>query len=180
MLGKITLSDRTYGFSVTSTRDERNRVGLERLAAIEPDPFGKSEDHGHITASALVVNDARDHVLLTHHAKLGIWLPPGGHCESDPDVVRVCRREVYEETGHENLISLSDDIFDIDIHTIPAGKTSREHLHYDIRFAFLADMTMPLVVSKESLNLRWVPIRDIRSYTDMPSVLVLTEKLRTS
>jgi len=41
----------------------------------------------------------RDHVILHPHAKLGIWLPPGGHIEPDelPDEAAI--REVREETG---------------------------------------------------------------------------------
>lgn len=178
MPSTIRLPDRTYGFTVTSRRDEENRAKLEALASINPNPFGHCEQHGHITASALVVDASRDHVLLTLHAKLGIWLPPGGHCDSDPDVVRVCRKEVFEETGYAQLLPLVDRIFDVDIHVIPAGKSSREHLHYDIRFAFQADINQDPVISDESKDLKWVPIREIGRYTEMPSVLVLTEKLR--
>ena len=38
-------------------------------------------------------------VLLHHHRKLEMWLPPGGHIERDelPDDAAV--REVWEETG---------------------------------------------------------------------------------
>ena len=38
-------------------------------------------------------------VLLHHHRKLGMWLPPGGHIEKNelPDAAAV--REVLEETG---------------------------------------------------------------------------------
>lgn len=179
MLCKIVLSGRTYEYPVASRRDAYNRARLRALPQINPDPFGRCEEHGHVTASALVVNAERDHVLLLHHAKLGVWLPPGGHCDSDPDLVRVCRKEVHEETGYADLTPLSEYIFDIDIHTIPAGKTSRAHLHYDVRFAFVADMRQPLVASEESKDLRWVPIPEIGLYTDKPSVLVLTEKLRT-
>ncbi|MBA3276056.1 MAG: NUDIX domain-containing protein [Chloroflexia bacterium] len=41
----------------------------------------------------------QNHVILHPHAKLGIWLPPGGHIEPDelPDEAAV--REVMEETG---------------------------------------------------------------------------------
>jgi len=40
-------------------------------------------------------------VLLHHHAKLGRWLPPGGHVEANelPDDAAI--REVLEETGVE-------------------------------------------------------------------------------
>jgi len=51
----------------------------------------------HFTVAVFVVHGGR--VLLHYHAKLGKWLPPGGHIEDSelPDVAAV--REVLEETG---------------------------------------------------------------------------------
>ena len=53
----------------------------------------------HFTVAVFVVWEGR--VLLHHHRKLGMWLPPGGHIERDelPDEAAV--REVMEETGVE-------------------------------------------------------------------------------
>ena len=43
---------------------------------------------GHITASALVLDDTGGQVLLTLHPRLGRWVQLGGHCEdSDADIV---------------------------------------------------------------------------------------------
>ncbi len=49
------------------------------------------------TVATFVVHDGR--VLLLFHAKMGLWLPPGGHIEHGelPDEAAV--REVFEETG---------------------------------------------------------------------------------
>jgi len=51
----------------------------------------------HFTVAVFVVWEGK--VLLHHHRKLGMWLPPGGHIERDelPDTAAV--REVLEETG---------------------------------------------------------------------------------
>lgn len=51
----------------------------------------------HFTATAYVVADSR--TLLLWHAKLGMWLPPGGHLEPDEDPVQGALREVEEEAG---------------------------------------------------------------------------------
>jgi ADP-ribose pyrophosphatase YjhB (NUDIX family) len=63
----------------------------------EHPPVPPGEVLRHFTVAVFVVHDAR--VLLHYHAKLGKWLPPGGHIEANelPDAAAL--REVLEETG---------------------------------------------------------------------------------
>lgn len=51
----------------------------------------------HHTATAYIT--AEDRTLLLWHLKLGMWLPPGGHCELNEDPVQAAIREALEETG---------------------------------------------------------------------------------
>jgi 8-oxo-dGTP pyrophosphatase MutT (NUDIX family) len=51
----------------------------------------------HFTVSGFVVDSER--TLLHWHRKNGMWLPPGGHIDSDEDPVQAVVREVREETG---------------------------------------------------------------------------------
>ena len=53
----------------------------------------------HFTATGIVLH--QDSVLLIEHAKLGWWMPPGGHIDPDEDPVQAVLREVREETGLE-------------------------------------------------------------------------------
>ena len=64
-----------------------------------PDCFHRSCRVGHITGSAWVVDTTGERVVLTHHAKLGRWLQPGGHSDGDPDTRAVALREAREESG---------------------------------------------------------------------------------
>ena len=61
----------------------------------------------------------------------------------------------------------------MDIHTIPPSVRDPEHIHYDIRYIFLADRQERLQVSQESKQLRWVPLSDLEKYTDDISIIRL-------
>ncbi len=70
-------------------------------------------------------------------------------------------QEAIEESGLSQVRLLSADIYDLDIHAIPARKQDPLHFHYDVRFLFEADAAMSLEVSEESLELAWVPLTDL-------------------
>jgi 8-oxo-dGTP diphosphatase len=66
-------------------------------------------DIRHFTASAIVFDD-HQRVLLVHHNKLGQWLYPGGHIDSNEDPAQAALREVLEETGVQAEV-VSDPLF---------------------------------------------------------------------
>lgn len=130
---------------------------------------------GHITGSAWVVNHSRGKVLLTHHRKLNRWLQLGGHADGDEDPLRVAIREGEEESGLA-LLPLSESIFDVDIHEIPARRADPAHLHFDIRFALIVRDSDAFVVGDESHALEWVAIDRLHDVTDEPSMLRMAHK----
>ena len=143
-------------------------------------PRSYHRDHlpGHITASAWIVDEEKKNALLVHHAKLNKWLQPGGHADGEEDVVNVATREVEEETGLSNLSLLVPGIFDLDIHPIPARKDFPEHLHYDIRFAFIASRKEVLKISDESNDLKWINLKEVPALTEQnSSILRMVQKM---
>lgn len=129
---------------------------------------------GHITGSAWVVNADGTEVLLTHHKKLDIWVQLGGHSDGDSDTPAVAFKEATEESGL--IVSFVDSrIFDLDIHEIPARKNDPGHFHYDVRFAFMAQQR-GYVVSEESNDLAWVPLAELKQYSEEASLLRMRRK----
>ncbi len=114
---------------------------------------------GHLTGSAWVLNPGQDKALLIHHRGLDKWFQPGGHAEpTDASLLETARREASEECGLQGLTLLSEDLFDLDVHIIPAKNDVPEHLHYDLRFVFLAaseDLDPDLAEVKD---LNWIPL----------------------
>lgn len=128
----------------------------------DPDPYGRRGDHGHFTASALVLSGDRRRVALMHHRKLGLWLQPGGHADGDRDLRRVAIKEVEEETGLTDL-RVEPDIFDLDRHRIPARPGEPAHWHYDVRFVVHAGSDETLRGNGESRALAWCDAAEIAS-----------------
>ena len=134
------------------------------------DCFERHLAEGHITGSAWIVDGSGSRVLLTHHRKLDRWLQPGGHADGDPDVLAVALREGLEETGLATLEPVFTEIFDLDIHRIPARGGDAEHLHYDVRFLLRDTGSGDYVVSEESHDLAWVPLGELGRYTGEESM----------
>ena len=110
-----------------------------------------------------------------HHAKLHKWFQPGGHCDGDPDVVRVARKEATEETGLE-VSPVHSGVFDVDVHQIPANPKEPEHTHFDIRFLFEADPLSNPIRNAESKEVRWIAVEDIELFNDSESILRMKRK----
>lgn len=118
--------------------------------------FDRACEHGHITASAWLEDCTGQKALLLHHAKLNLWIQPGGHCDGQTDVLSVAIKEAKEESGINHIEPVTPDIFDIDIHLIPANGKDPAHYHYDVRFLLrITDHQIPRL-NHESTGLCWV------------------------
>lgn len=142
-----------------------------------PRCFERGLLEGHVTGSAWLVDRTGNSVLLTHHRKLGRWLQLGGHSDGDPTTLTVALQEAREESGL-SIVPLSEDIFDLDIHEIPARRDEPAHLHFDVRFALQTVGDETFQVSGESLDLAWVAVAGLADYTDEESVLRMARKWR--
>ena len=135
---------------------------------------------GHVTGSAWVVSPKRDKVLLLHHGKHDQWFQPGGHADGDADILRVALRETSEETGLDksHIRLVSGDVFDVDVHTIPASARGPRHQHFDIRFLVEMDDFPVIPGNDESHDITWVGLHDITRYNNNRSTYRMMEKTR--
>jgi 8-oxo-dGTP pyrophosphatase MutT (NUDIX family) len=138
-------------------------------------PFSRENPIGHITGSCWIINRDRTSVLLTHHKKLDIWIPTGGHSEGETDPFDTALREGEEETGLK-LIPQSKEPFYMDIHAIPEYKTTPAHKHFDFTYLFYPKSNEDFIVSEESFNLKWIPLDKIEEYTREINVLHMRNK----
>lgn len=158
-----------------------------------PDCFERTTTAGHVTGSALVTSPDFTQVLLTLHAKLGLWLQLGGHADGHSRIYEVAWREVEEESGlrpeqfaHYEILASKKSAatgrshplpFDLDYHQIPARPHEPAHIHYDLRYLIIADPKVPLIISPESKDLRWFSLAQARQTTQERSMLRQFDKL---
>jgi 8-oxo-dGTP pyrophosphatase MutT (NUDIX family) len=140
------------GWAAPDEAGEHARARTLAFLADAPDGMWREHAGGHVTASALVVDAAAERVLLCLHAKFGLWVQMGGHCEpGDPDLAAAALREATEESGIPGL-RISPTPIGVDIHRVGCGGGA---LHYDVRYAAVAPPGAVEAVSPESLALRW-------------------------
>jgi len=159
------------------TDDAKHKEETLAFVTSHPDFYKRALLIGHTTASAWVVDETRQHILLTHHANLDRWMQLGGHIEEiDPDIHAAALREASEESGLTDLTLYSPNVFDIDIHKIPTSSKAPEHLHYDIRFLIVADPNQTLSISSESKSLKWCTVEEVKQKSNERSVRRMLEK----
>jgi 8-oxo-dGTP pyrophosphatase MutT (NUDIX family) len=161
--------------------DANERAFIKRMLALTTAPGDAlSSEHylpGHFTASAFVLSPDKRSLLLIFHSKLKRWLQPGGHIDPlDTDVLAAALREVQEETGLGQVVPCSPQIFDVDIHEIPARDPRPAHLHFDVRFLLQAT-TAEYQAGSDAQAARWVPLHEVNALQSDESVLRAVRKL---
>ena len=125
-----------------------------------PDAFYRTNRTAHMTASAWVVNPARDKVLMVYHKIYDSWSWTGGHADGEEDLAAVALREVREETGVASARLLSEDIFSLESLTVDGhekhGAYVPSHLHLNVTYLMEADDRDALTVcEEENSGVRW-------------------------
>ena len=160
----------------TSLEEAESLAFIQDFVRRQPRYWSRATQEGHLTGSAWITNQSKTKAVLLHHKKLNIWVQPGGHIdEADDSLLAAARREALEETGLSDLDVASEQVFDVDVHQIPARKDEPAHWHLDVRFWFISG-TEQLQLSTESNALRWLSAGEIRQLTDEESVLRMVRK----
>ena len=131
----------------------------------QPDIFTRKNETAHFTASAWVVNPARDKVLMIYHNIYGSWSWTGGHADGEEELLSVAMREVREETGISVLHPVSPEIFSLEILTVSGhikkGRYVASHLHLNCTYLLEAEDTAELRVKPdENSGVRWFPLEE--------------------
>ena len=141
-------------------QEARDRELILDYLAENPGCFSRADPVAHMTASAWVVNPARDKVLMVYHRIYDSWSWTGGHADGEEDLAAVALREVREETGLRSLRLLSEGIFSLESLTVDGheknGAYVSSHLHLNVTYLIEADDEDRLTVcEEENSGVRW-------------------------
>src|SRR5512140_3849290 len=124
---------RTY--SPVDEIEEQHQRAIAELLLEDGDPFSRRHfSPGHVTASCFIVDATGSRLLLHHHRRLERWLQMGGHLEGSESPLDAAMREGVEESGLRDLEWVVEDVFDLDVHAIPAARDEPDHQHFDVRY----------------------------------------------
>jgi 8-oxo-dGTP pyrophosphatase MutT (NUDIX family) len=125
--------------------------------------FRNHFDDGHFTGSVLVVNPEKTKVLLMHHKKFWTWQQFGWHVDGQTNIREEAIRELEEEAGiQEKDINMSENIFNFDIHSVPAIGDEPAHYHYDVEYLAVVDDDLEYIKQEAEVHdIQWFQISEV-------------------
>lgn len=130
--------------------------------------FKRENKKAHFTASAWVVNSDRTKVIMAYHNIYDSWAWLGGHSYGDENLFNVAKREAAEESGVDDIVPLSGDIFSLEILTVSGHEKKGEyvpsHLHLNVTYIFEASENAVLKIKEdENSGVAWINLDDIEN-----------------
>ncbi len=124
-------------------QEKKDKEIILRFLLEYDDIYLRSNLVAHMTASAWATNSKMDKVIMAYHNLYRSYSWLGGHADGDEDLLHVAIKEVQEESGINNVVALSEDIFSIEILPVEGhfkkGQYVPSHLHLNVTYLLQAD-----------------------------------------
>lgn len=150
---------------------ERQKLLIEYLESHKDDELiDWNNFDGHIVAGGFIYAKEENKFLVLYHNDLKMFLYPGGHVDNDDvNTLFAAKREIYEETGINNLEQLKvsdDELMPIDIDTHKIGYNERlnlpEHYHFDFRYLFVVERIQDIKTDVEEMSgYKWISLDEL-------------------
>ena len=139
----------------------------------------------HFAATGFVFN-SENKILMIHHNKYGVWLPPGGHIEENELPDDALLREIFEETGIKAKIiptqklGLSEkyckELAQPFVVLLEDIESNGLHNHIDLIYLCRAVNENYTMNEKEVHGIGWFTVDEIKQLKTFDNVIKTAEK----
>ena len=163
----MNIHDEILAYIPFNKREEKDKQLFLKFIKNNNDILTRNNEEGHITSSCWILNKEHNKVLMCYHNIYDSFSWLGGHNDGDSDCLKVALKELKEESGLNNVKLIDDNIFSIEVLTVPShiknGKKIKQHIHYNVTYLFECDEYEPLVIKKdENKALKWFYFDEIK------------------
>jgi len=149
-------------------KDKKELIWL--LNNFKNQAFDRNLMFGHITSSAVVLDETHKYVLMAYHNIYDSYAWLGGHADLCFDLESLARRETEEETRLSGLKLLINEPSSIEVLTvdrhIKRGSFVPSHLHYNVTYLYEGDMKKHIQNKPdENSAVKWLEIDKLKEYT---------------
>lgn len=176
------LKEQIENYKPCNEQEEKDKEMMLEYIKTFDDVLTRKNKMCHFTASNWIVNKERTKVLMIYHNIYKSWAWTGGHADGESNLLQVAIKEAKEETGLENLKTLSDEIYSIQIVTVDShikrGEFISSHLHLDCCFLLEADENDTLKIKEdENSGVKWIDINKAAEVTNEEKMKPIYKKL---
>jgi 8-oxo-dGTP pyrophosphatase MutT (NUDIX family) len=169
-------------YVVYNEHEENDKRIMLKYMDCNDDYLTRNNEIAHFTASAWVLNQNKNKLLMIYHNIYKSWSWTGGHADGEEDLLSVAIREVREETGARKVVPVINDIFSLEIITVDGhmknGKYISSHLHLNITFLLKALDDEKLVINpSENSGVKWMDFEDAVRESSEPWMQEIYRKL---
>jgi len=129
----------------------------------------------HLVSYFIPIDEDQGKILLVHHKKANLWLPPGGHVEKNEHPQHTVTREMQEELFTQATFHIEHPIFLTVTETV-----NDSNPHTDVSLWYLVKGDSGINYSydeREFYNVRWFAIDEIPSEQIEPHLCRFLNKL---
>ena len=129
----------------------------------------------HLVSYFIPTDQANGKILLGHHKKANLWLPPGGHVDKNEHPQKTVSREMQEELFKEAVFILDQPIFLTVTETVNDMNT-----HTDVSLWYLVkgdSKEKYLFDEREFYQIKWFSLEDIPERQMEPNLPRFLNKL---
>ena len=176
------LAEQLAAFCPGCAQEEADRERMVRFLRAHDRALLREEEEGHFSASAWIVDPAREQVLMVYHNIYQAWTWIGGHADGEADLLGVALRETQEETGVTSARPVLPGIFSLEILPVPAhmrrGIAVPEHLHFNVTYLLEVETSAPLRGNPdENSGVRWRCLEEVERDDSEACMLPVYRKL---